>query len=359
MQGGDNYFLTDGVRLSVFTDLIADCGGPENLEGLSTAEVYEKIILPKTLTCGDVSYCEYLKLTKNNQQSYVGEFANVFIAHAWQYQFLDLVDTLIFHFQHEKDTAILWFDVFCCRQQNFSFDVRYFESDLKSGIGAIGRTVLVFLGPWKNSIPFSRTWILYEIYCTMMTNSLFEIALTLSKERFLIEDITTDFEAVKAKDSHNIHSEYFSEKKLHTTDDWKISANDTSMKRLVNSLLSSVDILSSEASNMQDRDKILSVLEKDVGIYEMNELVAELIRKWAIKKMYYCMKNEGDSFHRLRLMSALANLYIMHKEFAKGEELLLEALRERHHNLGRDHVHTQKTLADLAILYEVSYFIQY
>jgi hypothetical protein len=68
-QSTDNCFCQKGVKLSFLNDFITNCGGERVLYDLSTWEVFDKFINPKTAETKS-SYCDTLTYCEN---------ANVFI----------------------------------------------------------------------------------------------------------------------------------------------------------------------------------------------------------------------------------------------------------------------------------------
>jgi hypothetical protein len=150
-----------GVKLSVFDKFVEECGGLTSLQGLTTADVSEKYIKPFTKDL-QISYCEKLK---NSNNSGVKK-ATVFISHAWQFLFLNVVNSIKNHFKHyTNDEVILWFDLFSNNQHHApELDFTWWSTTFKSAIERLGHTVLI-LSPWNDPIPLTRVWCLYEIYC--------------------------------------------------------------------------------------------------------------------------------------------------------------------------------------------------
>jgi hypothetical protein len=82
--------------------------------------------------------------------------ATVFVSHAWQFLFLDVVDALQYHFEGGSEGVYLWFDLFSNDQHSAtSLDFGWWSTTFKSAIAKIGHTVLI-LAPWDNPIPLRR-----------------------------------------------------------------------------------------------------------------------------------------------------------------------------------------------------------
>jgi hypothetical protein len=95
-------FPTLGITLTGILEFVEQCGGRERLEGLTTTQVCHNIMKPMTEASG-LAYCDHLKMQATSSEipcEVIGK-ANVFISHAWQYRFLDVVDTLLLHFDHK------------------------------------------------------------------------------------------------------------------------------------------------------------------------------------------------------------------------------------------------------------------
>jgi hypothetical protein len=128
----------DGIPLSYIINNIVNLFGRHNLEGLTTSTVNENFIIPET-NITKLSYCEYLR---SNNCSLV-DTAQVFISHAWNNLFLDVIDALSNHFQSTPD-IIIWFDLFSNNQHKaIDLDFHWWCNTFKSAIEALGHTVMV------------------------------------------------------------------------------------------------------------------------------------------------------------------------------------------------------------------------
>jgi hypothetical protein len=188
MKPFDHQFSRDGVRLKVFTDLIDQMGGRSTVGTMTTSDVGKSFIKTSTSSASS-SYCQHVKRHNHND---VGE-ATVYICHAWSYLFVDVVDALRNHFQDAPDTYI-WFDLFCVNQHIFKaidHDHTWWGNTLQSLIESIGYTVMI-VSSSSNLIPLKRTWCLYELYCTIVTNSRFEVAMSGSNSEVFMKSIAID-----------------------------------------------------------------------------------------------------------------------------------------------------------------------
>ena len=71
--------------------------------------------------------------------------------------------------------------MFCINQHRTEWSYDFLSTTFRESISKFGRTIMV-MSPWNDPIPFTRTWCIYEVYCTTTTNSKYELALS-KKER--------------------------------------------------------------------------------------------------------------------------------------------------------------------------------
>ena len=118
--------------------------------------------------------------------------ATKFVSHAWKYGFADVVRSLADRVDPVLD--FLWFDI-CTVNQHVWIDVD-FQSTFKDAVGKIGHTLLV-LAPWRNPIPLTRSWCLWEIHSTVShTNAVLEVVLSKDEEVSFMETLRDDFDAI-------------------------------------------------------------------------------------------------------------------------------------------------------------------
>jgi hypothetical protein len=48
------------------------------------------------------------------------------------------------------------------------------------------------MAPWNSPIPLTRGWCIFELYCTAITNSKFEVAMSQHHQDFFFEDMERD-----------------------------------------------------------------------------------------------------------------------------------------------------------------------
>ena len=168
-----------GIRVKYLRKFVDLCGGKERLKGKTTRAVVEEFIKPVT-SKKKCSLCKLL-LNQKDPKRYIGR-ANVFICHAWNDSFLDLVETLensSHFFYTERDShsekTILWIDIFSYNQHiPTHLDIGWMSLFQKI-VEKIHFTLLV---PSTQSL--SRAWCIWEISCTLRSKGKFSVA---SKQR--------------------------------------------------------------------------------------------------------------------------------------------------------------------------------
>lgn len=311
-------FPKDGVRLSVFWDFIHNCGGRNAVKqcGGTTADVSEHLMKP--LTEG-LSYCDWLRKTNPDD---VGP-AVVFISHAWKYNFLEVVGAIMDHFdfdckneEHRNDPTkniIVWFDMFSNNQYGTTnLDFIWWSTTFKSAIQQFGHTVMI-LAPWDDPIPLTRAWCLFELYCTIATESKFEIAMTVKEKRRFIETVQEDVGSVK-------------------------------------DMIGSIDVLRSDAWNIDDKRKIFHVVEHSVGFNKVNEMVLKAMRHWVVGVLEAEVEKEkeAEEAKKLKLSHTLGALYRIEGKYEQAVSTLQPVLDARRKLLGPEDEETLHTLGELA-----------
>ena len=248
--GRASYFLRDslkvsrlGCRLSLFDRFIADCGGWECLQGLSTREVCERFLRP--MNSGSNSpYCEVMR---RQEASFVAS-ANVFVVHSWSYNFLELVTHLKYELGADPE-AVVWLDLFSCNQHaDHVRDTKGVIKSLRVLMGTMQRVLVVWLDSWKLLSPFKRTWCLYEICCAEEAELAIEIVMDETTMTSFLDEVAANYDAFKA-------------------------------------LLRGMDMRCSSTTKPEERDVLLKYVEKTHGLVKSSMVVHRAIRKWMINKI--------------------------------------------------------------------------
>jgi hypothetical protein len=240
------------------------------LKGLTTGQVRQQILLPTTDSYQS-SYCEMLKQTQQKRRDkalkdsattvdiidVVGP-PNAFISRASSYEFIDVIQALAWHFRYElgddgKNGVVVWVDLFSINQHDTHHADRSFDwlsQTFLSAIGTIGRLVMV-MSLWNDPIPFTRTWCVYECYCSATTNkSSFEIAMMQSDQGKFVRD------AVSNSDPY---------------------------RSIIEPMLTNIRSQKSRASKEEDIIQIHAVIQITVGFHKLDSLVFERYLGWVIQ----------------------------------------------------------------------------
>ncbi len=305
---GEFHFPKLGVRLSYLDEFTSDCGGREQLQGLTTAEVCMNFVVPMTSSYQS-SLCEMLQKTKPGA---VGN-ATVFISHVYQYEFLSVVDALKYHFRLEPDT-IVWFDVFSINKHSFrDMPYEWYSTTLMAAIKSIGHTVMV-MSPWNDRLPHTRTWCLYEAYCTRVGKCKFEVALNANDKDQLIKDMENNPD--------------------------------------IQQMIGDIDFEKSQCERIEDKDMMSEVIRDTIGLHSVNEIVSDLLRRWLIDMAKDELEKPSDDEGRMwKLLHMLGMQFQGQGNLELSKQLLEKCHQQQTDTLGPTHPNTLSTLHNLADLY--------
>ena len=234
-----------GMVCSRFEEFFDKCGGREVLREKTTSQVCEEYLKPMTISKG-MSYCDILleeiTATGDSHSDITVAPATVFISHAWNSNFLEVVDAFINHLtSNGQSDAVIWFDLFSNNQHQTS--IRPFEwwcNTFQSAIRDFGHTILV-LTPWRDPVPLTRAWCLWEIYSSVVMKSKLDIAIVASQQEDFINALTEDFSSI-------------------------------------NKMVATIDIKKSKAFKEEDRVRILQAVEQsEGGFIAVNQMVFQQI----------------------------------------------------------------------------------
>ena len=104
---------------------------------------------------------------------------------------------------------------------------------------------------------------------------------------------------------------------------------------IINTMLSVINAEKSTAFSPQDEDRILEVIRKEVGFYEINSLIFEQLREWVIGIAKKELEINQDEERHADLLHMLGMLYKGQGNYQASQPLLEEALEKRRATLGR------------------------
>lgn len=281
-----------GFRLKNIHEFIENCGGRGTLVGLTTAEVCEVFIKPYTAH----HTSSLLDILREIQHPAYGAKADVFISHAWKYEFLSVMDSLLDHFSDNPD-VIIWFDLFCNNQHKaVSLDYHWWATTFREAIASFKHTVMV-MSPWNDPIPLTRAWCLFEMYCTISNpQCTFELLMQKQQSKEFVEAMKV--EGIECVDN----------------------------------MLSTIDVRRSECFKEEDRVRIFASIERDIsgGFDRLNALVFHHLRQWIVQSAITELNNQltltSDVMTHVNLKGILGNLYNHQGKFAEAESLFVDCL---------------------------------
>jgi hypothetical protein len=336
-------FPKEGVTLRyIIEEFVPSCGGEEALQGLLTREVCERFTKEPTRNLK----CSFCIMMRNQGHPAFSKDGTVFISHAHQYLFLDVLSALQNHLGSDREDknkldTVIWFDLFSINQHltnDWSFE--WLSTTFQTAIGNFGHVIMV-MSPWNNPLPYTRAWCVFEVYCAATTNSKFEIAMSQRDREAFLEDVKSDATG------------------------------------RVNKMLATIRAEKSESFKPEDRDRIFEVIREEVGFSKLNAMVFECYREWVIATslavLEDCAEDSMEHAHNLWVenslnkrkealgenhpdtldsMHCLAGLYIDQGRDEDAEPFLLECWTKRKETLGENHPDTLNSMNNLANLYE-------
>jgi tetratricopeptide (TPR) repeat protein len=184
----------------------------------------------------------------------------------WSGNFLSLVQCVLRQLGTDKD-ATLWIDIFCFNHHDVTrLNVSIWNSSFLKLIGSIGRTIVVLFPDYLH-----RTWCLYELYCTAISNCQVDIVMPSNDSDTFERDIDTN--------------------PVDTMCIW-----------------SKVDVLNSSSHHSQDHAVLLAAISWTIGIDDFNFGVKCLLQQWMIHYIRHSVSLSdisGDvALNRLRSLGA-------------------------------------------------------
>lgn len=208
----DNPSALMGIRVSYLREFIAENGGRSRFDGRSTRDVVEAFILPKTKD-KQQCYIDYLRA----QPGRVVDIATVFVSHAWDDMFLDLVGELSRHYYSAVmrfipfyndflEEPYVWIDIFCVNQHMKITGLDQWITCFRNAVQDIEYTLLILT---EKSI--TRSWCIFETYTTLMSEGEFVVAITEDPWRILklllavTKNKSVNSDCSNSKDRDQIH----------------------------------------------------------------------------------------------------------------------------------------------------------
>lgn len=302
-----------GIRLNFLLDWARK---KEISSNFTTADVCQKIIKPET-QIEKCSYCDYLK----SVDTFAVGRADVFISHAWQYKFWDLLRALETYFDQDLD-VYLWIDIFCFNQHvALELDFHWWSGTFQQAILSFGKTVMV-LAPWNDPIPLLRGWCVWELYCTIVGKSQgvceFDIALSSESETIFIEQMNTN-----------------------------------GPPSVIDATLAKIDCKNSQCYKEEDLKGIHAAINCNIGFTKLNKAIFTLLRNWITTKYEeecYVESNRDNNIDNLKKLHNLSSLYIYEGKYNEAYELESRCVEGYKRLLGLQHDTTLTSLQNIAMI---------
>ncbi len=263
-----------GLRLNSWPQLVEACGGKESLRGLSTYEVCENFIKPYTKHSG-LSYCEQLRRAMRHDAVAT---ANVYVVHAWQNDFLELIEAIQHHFSDDAD-VVIWLDVFSINQHRpFDIKDKHWSQAFQVAFHSIQRVILV-VDSWDATslpIPLQRTWCLFEIYNAIVASCILEVAFMPLFRQKVYEDLQKDAVSMIKQ-------------------------------------LATVNCNASQSSEKREKDQLLNDLQNYISLTAVNNIIFLRIKQWMVDELRKISTSEAitNTLQQAMILISLGNLQLM------------------------------------------------
>ncbi|EGD81252.1 mbre TPR repeat protein [Salpingoeca rosetta] len=268
--------LTHGVSVAAVRRFLGDLKRefPDTYTEMTTEDACKQLVVPRTRQ----DNCAYVEQLRKQSPEHVNK-ATVFVSHAWRYKIADVLNVLL-EFAEEQarkddgQPVFFWFDLFMNNQNanvTANLPQEWWSTTFKQSIANIGHVLLVLM-PWRDPVPLTRAWCLWEIFCGI-SNEGTEVTIQLpnSEEQALENAIRDDYEAV----------------------------TDTLVR---------VQAQRADAFNPHDKHMIFTAIESWAGGFSaVNQAVKDQLRAWCLQKAVgavEAMRARGedstDAFAKLR-----------------------------------------------------------
>jgi tetratricopeptide (TPR) repeat protein len=302
-------FPIDGAPFPFLREFIDANGGDAAFQGLTTDDVKDRFIVPKTQAT-QLSLFSQMKLEGDARI----QPATWFVSHARRSKFLDLVEALEAFFAN-KGGVVIWLDLFSTSQHcTFSKPPEWWQQTFIAAIGQMGQMVMV-MTPWDNPICLTRAWCLFELYACRSSGSRFDVAFPPAERARFLQQITE-------------RPDVFFD------------------------MLGKVDTAKSECSRDSDRERIFAAVRGlDGGFSALDEGVVVTMMEWLQRQLEEetaAAVAAGQADVECRMTSALVHIFASIGDIDRALPLCEECLEKRKRVLGEDHPDTLNTLNNLA-----------
>ena len=300
-----------GMHIEAIRKFVQD--HPEIIsDQLTTSQTNRQIVKPETESIGK-SYIHLYSDARTSTGRPLVSGATVFVSHAWQYAFYDVVVDVMEQYASKHPDAYFWFDLFTNNQNEVSNkDFDWFSTTFRESIKDIGKVLLV-LSPWGDPIPIRRCWCLFEIHNALEESAIeLNIGLPGSELCDLKTALLKDYECLVLA-------------------------------------LSNIQAEKADAKTPSDKETILNVIRQSLGGFSrVNQQVKDGLRQWYVNQLKSLVHKSAEDSD---LTFACANVM---REFGYMDDALKyhqQALTSRQGQFGAVHVTVAASLNKIAFIY--------
>lgn len=306
--------LCIGVKFSYFNEFIRSKGGKSIFQDLTTGDVVEKFIKPKCEQ-NHKSFCE--KLQQENSSS-VG-FPTWFVSHAWNYKFLDTVESIRLtlervHGEEKAMEAVVWFDLFSLNHSKAKLIddniFKHWENIIKN----ISNMMFILM-PWNEPVTLTRSFTVYELFLCVKYGLRLELAMTLEQREDMIRSILQDY-------------------------------------RQYNKILAKVDSSFSLTASKIDKDIIDSIISRDIGFASVDRRAFISLGNWIINLLSDRERISSDLKIKSDYLFSIASMYQLIGSVKDAERCFKDCLELRRKCFGIDARETRDVVDSLVGVYE-------
>lgn len=284
--------INHGISLAGIRAAIDMFGGASILTDKTTSQVCTDHVLPATASAPTLSFCEARALAAGHAGK-----ASVFVSHAWAYPFLEVVAAIeAWESSHGApgSTVYYWFDLFSnCQHSLEDRPFTWWSTTFQQAVGALGHTLLVLR--WSDPIPLRRSWCLWEITCTLLTDSVLEVIMPPDDEAAFRAALTA-----------------------------RPSQFDDILRRL-----GDVHTEKAECMRSVDQERIAAAVADGLGFAGADKLIAEAMRRWMADCGQRALDAMPDDDARATndILVPFAELLYAHLDRSEEARTLLERAR--------------------------------
>ncbi len=239
--------------------------------------------------------------------------ATAFISHAYDDEFLGVLDAVAALEAREGSSAFYYFDLLVVNQhgQDAIVPFEVLRDEFGRSVRAIGRTLLVLR--WANPIPLQRAWCVFEMATTLAMGASMKVLMSPVDTAVFKETLRSGFDSLTYKTCR-------------------------------------VDVEKASAREKADEDNIKRVIREAGGYLETNQLVIEAIKSWMVEEGREAVASEAGEIENARVTHNLANLLSDQGKLGEAKLLFVKALAVFRRMLGKTHPDTQRAISNLANL---------